>query len=99
MKKLYCLIRNDLKPEHKAVQGGHAIAQYFLDHQRCEWDNGTIIYLRVPDEASLITWINKLNGLGHNCSHFIEEDLNKEYTACCTILDTKLFSNLGLLKY
>ncbi len=30
--KMYCLVRKDLERSYQAVQGGHAIAQYFLDY-------------------------------------------------------------------
>lgn len=31
-KKMYVLIRKDLDPAYQAVQAGHALAQYMLDH-------------------------------------------------------------------
>lgn len=52
MLKLYVLIRKDLKPCHQAVQGGHALAQFLLDH-KSGWKNGTLIYLGVRDEKEL----------------------------------------------
>ena len=71
--KMYCLIREDLKKNHQAVQGGHAIAQYFLDHGIPDtWDNGTMIFLGVENEHSLKDWQEKLGDLNH--STFIEPD-------------------------
>ena len=52
--KLYILVRDDLEPIHKAVQAGHAVAQFMLEHyEYVEWDNGTLVYLSVPNEWEL----------------------------------------------
>jgi hypothetical protein len=32
MKKLYVLIRKDLDPSYQAVQAGHAVAEWLLQH-------------------------------------------------------------------
>lgn len=95
--KMYCLIREDLKKNHQAVQGGHAIAQYFLDHGIPDtWDNGTMIFLGVENEHSLKDWQEKLGDLNH--STFIEPDFGDELTALSIIDDGKRFSNLRLLR-
>ena len=43
--KLYILCRKDLPETYRAIQGGHALAQYLIDYPDTEWDNGTLIYL------------------------------------------------------
>jgi hypothetical protein len=57
--KLYVLVRKDLKPSHRAVQGGHALAQLLLTHD-LPWKNGTLIYLGVEDEKKLRKLYKKL---------------------------------------
>ena len=95
--KMYCLIRKDLSKSYQAVQGGHAIAQYFLDHGLpTDWDNGTMIFLGVENKDSLEKWQMKLNR--HKHSAFIEPDIGNEITALSIINDGKMFSNLSLLR-
>lgn len=94
---MYCLIRKDLASNHQAVQGGHAIAQYFLDHGKpSNWDNGTMIFLGVKDKYSLEKWRYKLRGLKY--SSFIEPDMGNEITALSIIDNGKMFTNLSLLR-
>jgi hypothetical protein len=97
--KMYCLVRRDLDRDYRGVQAGHAIAQYFLDHDRpINWDNGPMIYLGVEDENSLQKWKDKLSANGNKFSHFIEPDIGDELTVISIIDDGKQFSNLPLLR-
>jgi hypothetical protein len=60
MLKLYVLIRDDMSPAQQAVQAGHAVAQFGLEHPKefKEWqeDNNTLIYLSVSN----ISWWKKV---------------------------------------
>lgn len=97
--KMYCLIRKDLAKNYQGVQGGHAIAQYFIEHGLHDtWDNGTMIFLGVDNEEHLKEWSEHLNDEGINHSTFIEPDIGDELTALATIDCGKRFSNLGLLR-
>lgn len=85
MKKLFILVRKDLKRSSPAVQAGHAVAQFMLEYPNSEWKNGYLIYLKVRDLAELKYWkgqamtctINKILQV----SDFSEPDLNNELTA------------------
>lgn len=97
--KMYCLIRQDLDKDYRAVQAGHAIAEYFLDHGiPTSWDNGIMIYLGVKDEHSLKQWSKKLDDDNIKHSTFFEPDIGDELTALSIIDDGKRFSNLPLLR-
>ena len=60
MNKLYALVRKDLSPSQRAVQAGHAVAEWLLRGPKTDWDNGTLIYLGVRNEDELNCWMRKL---------------------------------------
>lgn len=81
-KKLYILIREDLKSvEYKAVQAGHAVAQFLIDHPDDDWNNDYLIYVKVKDEERLKIWNMKLKDKGAKTAPFYEPDLNNQMTA------------------
>src|SRR5574343_80779 len=51
---MYVLIRDDMRYENEAVQAGHAVAEYLLNHTPIYkgemWKNGIMVYLSVKDE-------------------------------------------------
>ncbi len=96
---MYCIVRRDLKSNsHKACQGGHAIAQYFIDHgMHAIWDNGTMIYLRAMDEDHLLKIKDELDKDGINNSIFQEADYGDQYTAIACIDKGDRFRNFALL--
>jgi hypothetical protein len=57
--KLYVVVRKDLKGSHRAVQGGHALAELLILHE-LPWNNGKLIYLAVDDEHELRKLYKKL---------------------------------------
>lgn len=86
--KLYILIDKNLDPIYGAVQGGHAVAQWLLEHWQInkeenptwKWNNDYLIYLSVD----INKWYDKLKK--YNPSHFkwvyfTEPDLGNEITA------------------
>lgn len=68
MKRLYVLIDQKLDAVYGCVQGGHAVAQWLLEHPNQEWNNSYLIYLY----ADLV---NK------DYSSFYEPDLGNQLTA------------------
>lgn len=109
--KMYVLVRKDLSSSYSAVQAGHALAEYIIDHpdrmgfdfdDRGTWMNGTLIYLAVDDVNALTNWAATLSEQGILFSEFVEPDIGDEITAIAT-LDypdkrlEKLFKDLPLL--
>ncbi len=90
------LVRGDLPPPAQAVQAGHALAQYMLDHPNI-WKNEYLIYLKVKDERDLKMWMWKLDMSHIPYSTFYEPDLENSLTAISSISDGKIFKKLKLL--
>ena len=92
--KLYVLIDKTLKPVYGCVQGGHAVAQWMLEHKNTHlWDNEYLIYLR----ADILKWRRKLDLLGVDCSEFREPDLGDRITAIAVHGHEELFKNLDIV--
>lgn len=65
-----------LTPIYGAVQGGHAIAQWMLEHHdNLTWKNETVVYLR----CDVLKTLSQL--AGEDVSIFREPDLGNEITA------------------
>ena len=94
---LYVVVRKDLGKSSSAVQAGHSVAEFMMDHPGV-WNNGYLVYLAVPNLDEL-----------HKCmltkypdvSEFYEPDLNHQLTAFAVLgsLDSRLsdFASLPLL--
>ena len=101
---MYVLIRDDMRYENEAVQAGHAVAEYLMNHSTIykgvKWDNGIMVYLAVKDEDMLHTYSHNLFMQGHLYSIFIEPDWGEpQYTALATIaFKGELFSELRTIK-
>ena len=94
--KLYVVVRDDLSVPQKAVQAGHALAEFLIENET-SWKNGTLVYLRVPNEDHLIRLSDRLGGYGMEHSTFREPDMNNELTALASTEGKKFFSRLKLL--
>ena len=96
MRRLYVLVRTDIKTSSPAVQAGHAVAQFMLENPDCEWNNSYLIYLKVANSNKLDMYKKQVEFL--ISSDFREPDLDNEVTATAIYgRDTKLFSELRLL--
>lgn len=91
MKRLYVLIDESLDPIYGCVQGGHAVAQWLLDHPNQKWNNSYLIYVY----ANLEKWKNKL--FGFDFSEFHEPDLDNKLTAIAIESEKRFFKNLKLV--
>ena len=93
--RLYVLIDQNLNPIYGCVQGGHAVAQWIIDHPNQKWNNQYLIYL----SANITEWKEKLNLLNRDFFFFLEPDLNNKATAIAITDSGKLFKNLKLISY
>lgn len=86
MKRLYVLIDQKLDVVYGCVQGGHAVAQWLLEHPNQNWNNNYLIYLY----ADLDKWRVRLDltnqltaialqdaGSMHNSSHLRNHIIHK----------------------
>ena len=91
--KLYVLVDNSLKPVYGCVQGGHAVAQWMLEHPSQTWNNNYLIYL----SADVRKWKSRLSALGIDYSEFKEPDLGNKTTSLAVLGHDKLFKKLNLI--
>ena len=85
---MYVIVRNDLAPVYKMVQGAHAIADYALLYPRRfrKWDNSTLIFLGVRNLIELNDIVRRLcvNNDIDGWASFHEPDLDRQLTALAT---------------
>lgn len=71
---------NKLAPIYGAVQGGHAIAQWLLDHQdNLTWKNETVVYL----SCDILKTLAMLED--EDVTVFREPDLDNEITSAAVL--------------
>ncbi len=95
--KLFVIIRKDLSHSQRAVQAGHAVAQYLLYSPFYRWTNETLIYLGVKGRTQLENLKYKFNENGIKFTEFKEPDLNNETTAIATDVPNRFVKKLNLL--
>lgn len=94
MKKLFVVVRKDLSHSQRAVQAGHALAEYMLNSSR--WKNSTLIYLGVRDLRHLENIIRKLERQDIEHYVFYEPDID-QITALASDEECSVFNKLNLL--
>jgi hypothetical protein len=90
--KLYVLIDQSLDTVYGCVQGGHAVAQWLLEHD-CGWMNEYLIYL----SADIKKWKNKLSLFGIDYTEFREPELDNKTTSIAVLGHDGLFKKLKLI--
>ena len=97
MKKLYVIVRKDLSISQRAVQAGHAVAEFLLHGPFSRWSNGTLIYLGVKglNQLENIKYKFKMEEIPY--IEFREPDIGNETTAIATDIHNKHVERLNLL--
>ncbi len=95
--KLYVIVRKDLTHSQRAVQAGHALAEYLLHSPNFRWKNETLIYLGVKGLKQLENLKRKLELQGIIHVEFREPDLNDEVTAIASDQECRIFERMNLL--
>lgn len=95
--KLYVIVRKDLSPSQRAVQAGHAVAEFLLRGPFSRWSNGTLVYLGVKGLNQLENLKYKLQSLDIPFTEFREPDVGDQVTAIATDQNCELFNKLRLL--
>jgi hypothetical protein len=95
---MYVIVRKDLADTYRCVQGGHALAQFAMEHPKefKKWNNEFLIYLGVWNLIELREWIKKLSKTKKNFSVFKEPDLDGHPTAMACYDSGVIFRKLGL---
>jgi len=95
MKKLYVLIDKQYDPSYRAVQAGHAVAEYLIQNtdNAFSWGNETLIYL-LSDNLEFDCEI--LEDMGLDIIPFYEPDQNGAMTAFACYSDHKVFNRYDM---
>lgn len=92
--KMYVVVRDDLSVAQKAVQAGHALAEYLKENKDTLWNNGTLVYLTTKN---IEQFKNKLDVYRIEYNEFREPDIGNELTAIASTEGKRFFKKLKLL--
>jgi len=98
--KLYVITRTDLATSQQAVQAGHAVAEYVLEHEDSwdeKWDNGTLVYLGIKNEDELKSLTKALGCANIPYTSFQEPDYGNQLTAIASLGSNHYFKRMQLL--
>jgi len=88
-KKMYILCNRRLAPVYQSVQGGHALAQFCIEHPmlaKKSWGNQTLIYLT----CRLDKKVEEMKEHGYEFTEWKEPDFNNTVTAVACYGDPDL---------
>lgn len=97
MNNLYVIIRNDLTRSQKTVQAVHASAEFLLKEDIYNWDNGTVVCLKVRDEDELLDLETRIKSMSLPYRSFREPDTGNDKTALALVGEKNLFKELSLM--
>ena len=97
MSKLFITIRKDLSHSQRAVQAGHAVAEFMMNCPDSNWKNRTLIYLGVKGLRQLENLKMKLKLRGTKFVEFKEPDIGNQTTAIACDINDPIFKKLNLL--
>jgi hypothetical protein len=89
-------VRKDLSISQRAVQGGHALAEFLLHGPKSSWKNGTLVYLGVKNLQQLDRLVYILINENVPFVEFYEPDID-QITAVATDQHVNFFNKLNLL--
>ena len=94
--KMYVLVRRDLDPMYRGVQGAHALSSYALQYpdEFRDWGNSDLIFLGVRFQREIKQWHEKLERRCINHSVFTEPDQEGHMTAIACLDAGGLFKAL-----
>lgn len=95
--KLYVIVRKDLSISQRAVQAGHAVAEFCLRGPFSRWTNGTLVYLGVKGLTQLERIKYQLQQENIRFVEFKEPDIDNQTTAIATDTNCKIIERLNLL--
>lgn len=75
--KLYVVVSRDMKASQRAIQAGHAVADFLIRNPNSSWRGHSLVYLKVDTEAEL----EKLLGSEAEIGYFREPYWNNKLTA------------------
>ena len=61
-KKLYIVVPKSLSYSQRAVQGGHAIADFMIKNPESEWRGHSLVFLTVPTDEELVALYEESKG-------------------------------------
>jgi len=96
MNNLYVIVRNDLSRSQKTVQAIHASAEYLLYEDVYNWDNGTVVCLKVRNEEELLELEERIRSMSIPYRSFREPDTGNDMTALALVGEKNLFRELTL---
>lgn len=84
-KRMFIIVRKDLDLVYRMVQGGHALAQFALEHREIfnQWNNGYLIFIEVEQLDDLRNLSAKLSFKDIEFSIFFEPDINEITALAC----------------
>lgn len=97
MSKMFVLVVSDLTPAQQAVQSGHALAQFLIEHRDHHWNNQTLVYLVVNGDYELQLAKRRIDFNDYSFSCFWEPDLEGRMTAICSDAPASFFKNFKLM--